>query len=124
MDCGTTVLFLLKNTLGLELLNKQGEPWHVQDIYNDALKGKNSQYFDMVYKSVKVGRIDYSKLQKGDVIAYLTSNGNHGMLYLGDGYIAHANRDMNRSWGNDKVSGFQVNKLNGYFLSVYHIKIK
>jgi hypothetical protein len=117
MDCGTTVLFLLKNTLGFELLNSQGEPWHVQDIYNDARKGKNSQYFDMVYSGVSVGRIDYSKLQKGDIIAYITDHGNHGMLYLGDGYIAHANRDMIRSYGNNKISGFQVNKLNRYFLS-------
>ena len=66
MDCGTTVLFLLKNTLGLELLNSQGEPWHVQDIYNDAARGKNSQYFDMIYSSVSVGGIDYSKLKKGE----------------------------------------------------------
>ena len=116
MDCGTTVLYLLKKTLGLELLNSQGEPWHVQDIYNDALKGKNSQYFEMVYSKVSVGRIDYNKLKKGDVIAYITSHGNHGMLYLGDGYIAHANRDMIRSYGDNKISGFQVNKLNHYFL--------
>ncbi len=117
MDCGTTVLFMLKNTLGFEILNGYGEPWHVIDIYNDAAKGANSKYFDMVYRSVSVGRIDYSKLQKGDVIGYYTSHGNHGMLYLGDGYIAHANRDMIRSYGNNKISGFQVNKLNHYFLS-------
>ena len=123
MDCGTTVLFLLKKTLGLELLNSQGEPWHVQDIYNDALKGKNSQYFEMVYSGVSVGRIDYSKLQKGDVIAYITSHGNHGMLYLGDGYIAHANRDMIKSYGDNKISGFQVNKLNHYFLSGTVVRI-
>ena len=116
MDCGTTVLFLLKNTLGLELLNSQGEPWHVQDIYNDALKGKKSKYFEMVYSGVSVGKINYSKLKKGDIIARITSDGNHGMLYLGDGYIAHANRDMIRSYGDNKVSGFQVNKLNHYFL--------
>ena len=123
MDCGTTVLFLLKNTLGLELLTKDGEPWHVIDIYYDACKGQNSQYFDFVYKDVRVGSIDYSTLQKGDVIGYYTGHGNHGMLYLGDGLIAHANRDMIRSWGNDKVSGFQVNKLNGYFLSGTHVRV-
>ncbi len=116
MDCGTTVLFLLKTTLGFEVWNSQGEPWHVQDVYNDALKGKNSQYFEMIYSGVSVGRIDYSKLQKGDFIAYITSHGNHGMLYLGDGYIAHANRDMIKSYGDNKVSGFCVNKLNQYFL--------
>ena len=123
MDCGTTVLFLLKNTLGLELLNSYGEPWHVIDVYNDAAKGKNSQYFDLIYKSVAVGNIDYSKLQKGDVIGYYTSHGNHGMLYLGDGYIAHANRDMIKSWGDNKISGFQVNKLNHYFLSGTHVRV-
>ncbi len=123
MDCGTTVLFLLKNTLGFEVLNSQGEPWHVQDVYNDALKGEKSQYFDMVYKSVAVGRIDYSKLQKGDFIAYITSHGNHGMLYLGDGLIAHANRDMIRSYGDNKISGFQVSKLNQYFLSGTPVRI-
>ena len=123
MDCGTTVLFLLKNTLGLELLNSQGEPWHVIDIYNDAAKGEKSQYFEMVYKNVSVGRIDYSKLQKGDVIGYYTSHGNHGMLYLGDGYIAHANRDMIRSYGDNKISGFQVNKLNHYFLPGTSVRV-
>lgn len=123
MDCGTTVLFLLKNTLGFELLNKYGEPWHVQDIYNDAARGKKSQYFDMIYKNVRVGSINYSKLKKGDVIAYLTSDGNHGMLYLGDGYIAHANRDMIKSTGNNKISGFQVNKLNRYFLPGTRVNI-
>ena len=116
MDCGTTVLFMLKNTLGFEILNSYGEPWHVIDIYNDAAKGANSQYFDLIYRNVSVGKIDYSKLKKGDVIGYYTSHGNHGMLYLGDGYIAHANRDMIKSYGNDKVSGFQVGKLNKYFL--------
>lgn len=123
MDCGTTVLFLLKNTLGLELLTKDGEPWHVIDIYRDACKGEDSEVFEFVYKDISVGRIDYSKLQKGDVIGYYTSHGNHGMLYLGDGYIAHANRDMIRSWGNNKISGFQVNKLNGYFLSGTHVRV-
>jgi len=123
MDCGTTVLFLLKNTLGFELLNSQGEPWHVQDIYNDAARGKNSQYFDLIYSSVAVGNIDYSKLQKGDIIGYYTSHGNHGMLYLGDGYIAHANRDMIRSYGDNKISGFQVNKLNHYFLSGTRVRV-
>ena len=123
MDCGTTVLFLLKNTLGLEVLTKDGEPWHVVDIYRDACKGENSEVFEFVYKDVRVGSIDYSKLRKGDVIGYYTSHGNHGMLYLGDGLIAHANRDMIRSWGNDKISGFQVNKLNGYFLSGTHVRV-
>ncbi|MBR6253721.1 MAG: C40 family peptidase [Clostridia bacterium] len=123
MDCGTTVLFLLKNTLGLELLTKDGEPWHVVDIYRDACKGENSEVFEFVYKDVRVGSIDYDKLQKGDVIGYYTSHGNHGMLYVGDGYIAHANRDMIKSWGNDKVSGFQVNKLNHYFLSGTHVRV-
>jgi len=123
MDCGTTVLYLLKKTLGLELLNSQGEPWHVQDIYNDARRGKNSQYFEMVYSGVAVRNIDYSKLKKGDIIAYITSNGNHGMLYLGDGYIAHANRDMIKSYGDNKISGFQVNKLNHYFLGGTVVRI-
>ena len=123
MDCGTTVLFLLKNTLGLELLTKDGEPWHVVDIYRDACKRENSKVFEFVYRDVAVGRIDYSKLQKGDVIGYYTSDGNHGMLYVGDGLIAHANRDMIRSYGNNKISGFQVNKLNNYFLSGTHVRV-
>ncbi len=123
MDCGTTVLFLLKNTLGLELLNGYGEPWHVIDVYNDAARGENSQYFELVYRSVQVGSIDYSKLRKGDVIGYYTGHGNHGMLYLGDGYIAHANRDMIKSWGDEKVSGFQVGKLNKYFLPGTYVRV-
>lgn len=114
MDCGTFVTYMLKKTLGLELYNGK-EPWHVQDIYNDALKGKNSKYMEFVYKSVAVGRIDYSKLQPGDVIARITSNGNHGMLYVGDGMIAHANRDM-ITYKEPAVFGFQVSKLNKYYL--------
>lgn len=114
MDCGTFVTFTLKTTLGLDLYNGN-EPWHVQQIYNDALKGDNSKYFEFVYKSVAVKNIDYSKLQKGDVIARITANGNHGMLYVGDGMIAHANRDMIR-YTEPVVLGFQVSKLNQYFL--------
>ena len=122
MDCGTFVTYTLKKTLGLVLYNGS-EPWHVQDIYNDALKGKNSKYFEFVYSGVSVGNINYSKLQKGDVIARITSSGNHGMVYVGDGYIAHANRDMIRSYGDNKVSGFQVNKLNHYFLGGTVVRI-
>ena len=114
MDCGTFVTYMLKKTLGLELYNGK-EPWHVQDIYNDAYRGTKSKYFEFVYKSVSVGRIDYSKLQPGDVIARITSEGNHGMLYVGDGMIAHANRDMIK-YRSPAVSGFQVSKLNQYYL--------
>lgn len=114
MDCGTYVTYMLKKTLGLELYNGR-EPWHVQDIYNDARKGANSKYFEFVYSAVAVGRIDYSKLQPGDVIARITSNGNHGMLYVGDGLICHANRDM-ITYRNPAVFGFQVSKLNKYYL--------
>jgi len=122
MDCGTFVTYTLKKTVGLVVYNGS-EPWHVQDIYNDACKGENSQYFEFVYPSVAVGNIDFSKLRKGDVIARITGGGNHGMVYVGDGYIAHANRDMIRSWGNDKVSGFAVNKINNYFLSGTVVRI-
>lgn len=114
MDCGTFVTYMLKKTLNLDLYNKK-EPWHVQEIYNDALKGKNSKYFEFVYKSVSIRNIDYSKLQKGDVIARITSKGNHGMLYVGDGMIAHANRDM-ISYKDPVILGFEVSKLNGYYL--------
>lgn len=114
MDCGTYVTYMLKKTLGLELYNGK-EPWHVQEIYDDARKGANSKNFEFVYKSVAVGRIDYSKLQPGDVIARVTSDGNHGMLYVGDGMIAHANRDM-ITYKNPAVFGFQVSKLNKYYL--------
>lgn len=115
MDCGTFVTYMLKKTLGLELYNGK-EPWHVQDIYNDAYRGTKSKYFEFVYKSVSVGRIDYSKLQPGDVIARITGEGNHGMLYVGDGMIAHANRDMIK-YRSPAISGFQVSKLNQYYLS-------
>lgn len=114
MDCGTFVAYNLKKTLGVVLYNGK-EPWHVQDMYNDALRGAKSQYFEFVYKSVSVGKIDYSKLQPGDVIARITSNGNHGMLYVGDGEIAHANRDM-ITYRSPAVFGFQVSKLNKYYL--------
>lgn len=115
MDCGTFVTYMLKKTLGVVLYNGK-EPWHVQDIYNDARKGEKSQYFEFVYASVAVGKIDYQKLQPGDVIARISPGGNHGMLYLGDGMIAHANRDM-ITYRAPAVSGFQVSKLNHYYLS-------
>ncbi len=121
MDCGTFVTYMLKKTLGLELYNGK-EPWHVQDLYNDARKGKSSQYFEFVYSSVAVGRIDYNKLKPGDVIARITPGGNHGMLYLGDGLIAHANRDM-ITYKSPAVFGFQVSKLNQYYLSGTVVRI-
>ena len=121
MDCGTFVTYMLKKTLSLELYNGK-EPWHVQDIYNDARKGAKSKYFEFVYQSVSVGRIDYSKLRPGDVIARITSDGNHGMLYLGDGMIAHANRDMIK-YKAPAIFGFQVSKLNHYYLSGTVVRI-
>lgn len=121
MDCGTFVTYTLKKTLGLELYNGK-EPWHVQDIYNDARKGAKSKYFEFVYSGVSVGRIDYSKLQPGDVIARITSNGNHGMVYVGDGMIAHANRDMIK-YSSPAVFGFQVSKLNKYYLPSTVVRI-
>ena len=57
-----------------------------------------------------------AKMSFGDVIARITSKGNHGMLYLGDGMIAHANRDM-ITYKDPAVFGFQVSKLHGYYRS-------
>ena len=114
MDCGTFVTYILKKTLGVELYNGS-EPWHVQDIYNDARKGNNSEFFEFVYNSIAVDKIDYSNLKKGDVIARITPEGNHGMIYLGDGMIAHANRDM-ISFSEPITFGFKVSKLNLYYL--------
>lgn len=121
MDCGTFVTYNLKTTLGLDLYN-QKEPWHIQEIYNDACKGKNSKYFEFVYKSISVGNIDYSKLQKGDVLAQITSHGNHGMIYVGDGMIAHANRDM-ITFKAPVTFGVKISKLNHYYYPSTRISI-
>lgn len=123
MDCGTFVTYTLHKTLGLDLYNESaGEPWHVQDLYNDAEKGEESKYFEFVYKQTRISEIDFSKLKKGDVIARVVPGANHGMIYVGDEMIAHANRDMIK-YTKPYISGFQVGKIKNYYLGGTRVNV-
>lgn len=120
MDCGTFVSYVFKITLGLDMY-LESEPWHVQDMYNDACK-ENSKYFYFIYRQTAISQIDYSKLKVGDVLAKVTSSGNHVMLYIGDGMVAHTNGDL-ITYKKTYVSGFTISKLEEYYSNTTKINV-
>lgn len=120
MDCGTFVSYIFKVTLGLDMY-LGNEPWHVSDMYDDACKTE-SKYFYFVYKQTAISQIDYSNLKIGDVIARVTSNGNHVMLYIGDGMVAHTNGDL-ITYKAPFVSGFTISKLEEYYSNSTKINV-
>lgn len=120
MDCGTFVSYILKVTLGFDMYNNN-EPWHVQDMYDDASK-KDNKYFYYIYKQTPLSKIDYADLEIGDIVAKVTSEGNHVMLYIGNGLVAHTNGDL-ITYKKPYVSGFTISKLDEYYSASTKINI-
>jgi len=120
MDCGTFVSYIFKITLGLDMY-LESEPWHVQDMYDDACK-ENGKYLYFIYKQTAISDIAYSNLKLGDIIAKVTSSGNHVMLYIGNGYVAHTNGDL-ITYKEPYVSGFTISKLEEYYTSSTKINV-
>lgn len=120
MDCGTFVSYVMNKTLGLDMHTGE-EPWHVQDMYDDACK-KNSKYLYFIYKQTPISNIDYSSLKLGDIVACVTSNGNHVMIYIGDGKVVHTNGDLITK-KEPYINGFTISKLEEYYSKSKKINI-
>lgn len=110
MDCGDFIAYVYKTTLGLDMyLEESQDPWHIKDMYADANKYDNSEYFEFIYKNVPISKIDESKLELGDVILRLGSRENHGLIYVGEGMqAAHASRNAIKYSKNPLILGFEV----------------
>ncbi len=120
MDCATFVSYIYKTTLNMDLrIEGSEEPWHVRDYYMDAYKEKKygtGKYFKYVYKDIKIQNIDMKLLQPGDMIIWMGKEENHGMLYLGNGEIAHAIDSLIKYNSNPVVLGLGKIKLRKYYL--------
>lgn len=112
MDCGAFMAYVYKTTCGFDLVNpKNGDPWHITDFRDDANKGANSKYFEYVYKNVPISSIDESKLMPGDLVIRFGPKDNHGLVYIGEGWIqAHASYNAIRYDKKPPITGFQVVK--------------
>ena len=119
MDCGDYISYVYKTTLGLDmLLEKEQDPWHIKDIYADARKGENSQYFEFVYHNVPISSLREENLQKGDIILRLGSRENHGLIYVGENMqTAHASRNGIYYGKNPVILGFEIVTLNKFYKS-------
>ncbi len=117
MDCGDYVAYLYHQLFDLDLMNHpQEDPWHIKDMYADANKGANSQFFEFIYKNVPIASINESKLQKGDVVLYFGPRDNHGLIYVGEGMqTAHASRNGIKYSKNPPILGFEVVTLNRFY---------
>jgi hypothetical protein len=117
MDCGDFISYVYHQAFGLDLLNMpQEDPWHIKDMYADANKYQNSQYFEFVYKNVPISSINESKLEKGDIVLYFGPRDNHGLIYVGEGMqTAHASRNGIKYSKNPPILGFEVVTLNRFY---------
>ena len=117
MDCGDYISYVYKTTLGLDMfLEEIDDPWHIKDIYADANKKENSQYFYFVYKNVPISSIKEENLQKGDIVVRMGSRENHGLIYVGENMqTAHASRNAIKYSKNPPILGFEVVQLNKFY---------
>ena len=117
MDCGDFISYVYNITFGLDLMNHANEdPWHIKDMYADASKGVNSQFFEFIYKDVPISSIDESKLEKGDIILRMGSKENHGLIYVGENMqAAHASRNGIKYNLNPPILGFEIVQFNRFY---------
>ena len=117
MDCGDFISYVYKTTLGLDMyLENIEDPWHIRDMYADANKYENSEIFEFIYKNVPISKIEESKLEKGDVIIRMGSNENHGLIYVGEGFMAaHASRNAIKYSKTPVILGFDVVAFNKFY---------
>lgn len=117
MDCGDFIDFIYNRAFDLDLINHtNNDPWHIKDMYADAMKYENSRFFEFVYKDVPIYSIDEANLQKGDIILKIGSKENHGLIYIGNGMqAAHASRNGIKYRLNPPILGFEVVQLNKFY---------
>lgn len=82
-DCASFASYVYHHTLGISAYINSFRPYTVNYFVTNA--NSNSD-FKNVFVGIKVSDIDFSKLKKGDLIVFV---GEHIMIYIGDGKIAH-----------------------------------
>lgn len=117
MDCGDYISYVYKTTLGLDMyLEDIEDPWHIKDMYADANKYEDSEIFEFVYKNVPISKIDEANLEKGDVIIRMGSRENHGLIYVGEGFMAaHASRNAIKYSKEPLILGFDMVAFNKFY---------
>lgn len=106
-DCGYFVSTVIREVIGGKFL---------------ALPGKSNQKYPSVPSEMQIahkGKITSGILQPGDVIRYRKKkSGQHTVIYLGDGLIAHASRgnafpriQKKSPWNNDNVKESTIQVL-------------
>jgi len=117
MDCGDFISFIYNTTFGVDMyLEASDDPWHIKDIYGDANKYSNSEYFEFIYKNVPIYEIEESKLEKGDIIVRMGSRENHGLIYVGESMqAAHASRNAIKYTKNPPILGFEIVKFDNFY---------
>ena len=117
MDCGDFISYVYKTTLDLDMyLEADEDPWHIKDMYADANKYDNSEYFEFIYKNVPISKIDESKLELGDVVIRMGARENHGLICVGEGMqTAHASRNAIKYSKNPPILGFEVVQLDRFY---------
>lgn len=82
-DCASFAAYVYYHCFGVQAMNSNGQPWVVSSFVNNASR---NGYFYFIGSNWNTSEMDYSKLQKGDLVIFV---GSHIMVYVGDGKIAH-----------------------------------
>ena len=83
-DCASFAAWVYYHCFGVKAMGNNGNPWVVSSFVNNA--SKSNGYFYFIGTNWNTSTMDYSRLQKGDLIIFV---GSHIMVYIGDGNIAH-----------------------------------
>ena len=83
-DCSSFAAYVYYHCFGVNTTYSSNKYPYVVSTFVDNASKKKDFYFIM--NGVSVANLDYSKLQKGDLIIQV---GVHIMVYIGDGKIAH-----------------------------------
>jgi cell wall-associated NlpC family hydrolase len=82
-DCSSFAAYVYYHCFGINTTYGSGNPYVVSKFVEDA---HSKRYFYFIMNNVKVSSIDFSRMQKGDLVIIV---GSHIMVYIGDGNIAH-----------------------------------
>ena len=83
-DCSSFAAYVYYHCFNVPTFaNSNGAPYVVTSFIGDA---SNQKYFYVVGSNLNTSTMDYSRLQKGDLIIFVST---HIMVYVGDGNIAH-----------------------------------
>ena len=100
-DCSSFASYVYNKTLGIRTYqNSSARPWTVSDFVASARQGTP---FYNVLVNTNVNSINYDSLHKGDLIIIV---GEHIMVYVGDGLIAHVSTSAiakNKNLGSEVV---------------------